>query len=190
MDSKLLKHFSKFETLTPEEIDAIDATMDEKSFKKNTVLVEAGKKNFDVFFVLEGIVRQYIFVDGEEKTTAFFSTGEWVVASNNLNPEQPAAHFIECATPCTLAVGNSTKGEELYHKYPKLANISRKVMESIFIAQQERITQFLSSEPKDRYLHLLKNNSELFQNIPQYQIASYIGVTPESLSRIRKRIEL
>lgn len=188
MDNKLLKHFNSIQKLSSEEIDAIDVTMSMKLFKKGTLLLKENQYSSDVYFVLEGIVRLFYEADGTEKTSDFFTEGQWVLSTNSVTQNTPSKHFLECSTDCKLLVGNSEKGEYLYKKYPNLETISRKLMNQIFIEQQTKIETYILDSPKERYLKLLKSNSELFQKIPQYQIASYIGVTPESLSRIRKRL--
>lgn len=188
MHEILLKHFTAIQPLNESEIEAIDETMDIKSFSKDTLLLEAGQTSTAVFFVLEGIVRQYYLVDGTEKTSDFFTEGQWVLSTNNVMPGTTVSHFLECCTNCLLAVGNSQKGEALYKEFPDLATVSRKLMNTVFIEQQEKIKAYVTDTPEQRYLKLMTTHPELFQRIPQYQIASYIGVTPESLSRIRKRI--
>jgi CRP-like cAMP-binding protein len=188
MDNKLLKYFSRIMPLSEEEIEAIDETMHVQHYKKGTVLLKAEQISSEVYFVLEGIVRQYYLIDGEEKTSDFFADEQWVVSLNSINPNNPSTHYLECCIDCSLLVGNSQKGEDLYKKYPKLETISRKLMERVFADQQEKIEAFTINTPPLRYQNLLKSRPDLFQRIPQYQIASYIGVTPESLSRIRKRI--
>ncbi len=174
--------------LSEKEIAAIDATMQMKVFKKGTTLLHEGQTSSEVYFVLDGVVRQYFLVEGQEKTTDFFVDEQWVVSLHNINPNKPSAHYLECCIDCTLLVGNSEKGEDLYKKFPNLETVSRKLMERVFTEQQEKIEAFAINTPTIRYENLLKSRQDLFQRIPQYQIASYIGVTPESLSRIRKRI--
>jgi len=174
--------------LSAEEMEAIDETMRVQQYQKRAVLLKAEQISTEVYFVLEGIVRQYYLIDGVEKTSDFFADEQWVVSLNSMNPNNPSTHYLECCTDCTLVVGSSNKGEGLYKKFPKLETISRKLMEKVFTDQQKKIEAFTINTPILRYQNLLKSRPDLFQRIPQYQIASYIGVTPESLSRIRKRI--
>ncbi len=174
--------------LSDEEINAIVETMNIQLYKKGTVLLNEGQISTEVYFVLEGCVRQYYLVDGEEKTTNFFTEEQWVISLNSFNQGVPSNHYLACSEDSSLVVGNSKKAEDLYIRFPKLETVSRKVMEKIFAEQQEIIGAYFTDTPEQRYLKLLKARPELFQKIPQYQIASYIGVKPESLSRIRRRI--
>ncbi len=190
MDHRLLKHFLHYGQLSEDEIAAIDGTMDIRHVTKGTLLLQEGQSSNEVYFVLEGIIRQFYLVDGAEKTSDFFTEEQWVLSENNFSGKQASGQYLECCSDCVLMVGNSTKGEDLYALYPNLGTISRKLMEAVFIQQQAKLEAFVTGNPQSRYLNLLKNNPGLFQRVPLYQIASYIGVTPESLSRIRRRIKL
>lgn len=190
MDRQLLNHFLSIQALSDEEIAAIDSTMRTQQFEKGTILLREGQVSSDVYFVLEGIVRQYYLVDGAEKIGDFFLEGQWVLSTNNVTHGAPSNHYLECCSACTLVVGDSQKGEPLYKKFPNLETVSRKLMSAVFMEQQTKLEAYIVDAPKDRYLKLLQANPDIFQRIPQYQIASYIGVTPESLSRIRKRLTL
>lgn len=174
--------------ISKEEADAIAATMVINFYKKGDILLKEGQISSEAYFVLEGCVRQYFLVDGEEKTTNFFTEEQWVISLNSFSNSLPSNHYMACCTDCVLVVGNREKEEDLYQRFPKLETVSRKVMEKIFAEQQEIMTSYTTDSPEKRYLKLLNSRPYLFQIIPQYQIASYIGVKPESLSRIRKRI--
>lgn len=188
MEEKLLSYFSQIRPLTQEEIDGIVATLTIKTFPKGTILLKEGAVSMEAYFVLTGCVRQYFLVEGEEKTNNFFSEGQWVISVNSMTNNQPSTHFLECCDESTLVVGNREKEEALYRQFPKLETVSRRVMEKVFAEQQELSGSYFTDSPEERYLKLVQTRPELLQRIPQYMIASYIGVKPESLSRIRKRL--
>ena len=84
--------------------------------------------------------------------------------------------------------GDEQQGQSLFKRFPRFETISRTIMEAAFAEQREALTFYYTDSPEQRYLKLMKSRPDLFQRIPQYHLASYIGVKPESLSRIRKRI--
>lgn len=174
--------------ISQEEIEAIVETMTIKQYKKGTVLLKEGQISTEVYFVLDGCVRQYYLVDGEEKTNNFFTEEQWVISMNSFGQNKPSNHYLDCSMESSLVVGNRENEENLYKRFPKLETVSRKVMEKVFAEQQEMLSSYTTDTAEQRYLKLLKSRPDLFQKIPQYQIASYVGVKPESLSRIRKRL--
>lgn len=188
MEQRLLTYFSKILPLTQEEIDGIVATLTIQKYPKGTILLREGEISSEAYFVLEGCVRQYFLIDGEEKTNNFFTEEQWVISMQSMTYSSPSKHFLECVDECTLVVGNREKEELLYAQFPKLATISRRVMEKVFAEQQELSGSYFTDTPEERYVNLMQTRPELLQRIPQYMIASYVGVKPESLSRIRKRL--
>jgi len=190
MHNKLINYFSRIMPLSSEEVSAIAETMNLQQYKKGTVLIREGQISTDTYFVLEGCVRQYFLVDGEEKTNNFFTEENWVVSLNSFDPNLVSKHFLDCCEDSTLVVGDSEKADELFKRFPRLETVSRKVMEKIFAEQQEISASYFTDTPEQRYLKLLNTRPDLLQRIPQYQLASYVGVKPESLSRIRKRISI
>ena len=188
MDNKLLNYFQRIMPLSQEEIEAIVETMTIKQFKKGTVLLKEGEISTEAYFVLDGCVRQFYLVDGEEKTNNFFTEEQWVISIISFSQNKASTHYLDCCIDSSLVVGTREKEESLYKRFPKLETVSRKVMEKVFAEQQEIMSSYITDTPEQRYLKLLKSRPDLFQKLPQYQIASYIGVKPESLSRIRKRL--
>ena len=190
MKNKLIDYFSKFTNLMEEEVDALMESMNIKEMKKNELLLQQGYKNTDTFFILKGLIRQYKLQDGDEITINFFTENQWIIALASFSENNLAGEYLVCEEDTFVVVGNEEKAQDIFRKFPRLETVSRAVMETVFLEQQNRLLSYLTDTPEQRYLNLLKERPDIFQRVPQYLIASYIGVKPESLSRIRKRIAL
>ena len=188
MEQKLIAYFSEIMPLTADEIEAIVKSMTIRSYQKGDILLAEGQVSMECYFVLEGCVRQYYLIEGEEKTTQFFTENDWVVSFNSFTQKTPSNHYLVCNEDTTLVVGNEDKENALYQRFPKFESISRNIMGNVYGQQQELTASYVTDTPEQRYIKLLGLRPNLLQRIPQYQLASYIGVKPESLSRIRRRI--
>ncbi len=188
MENKFVNYFSKISPLSEEEAEGIAQSMQTKSFKKGDYLVQAGQMASSTYFILEGCVREYILTDGEEKTTNFFTEEQWAISLNSFATQNGADHNWVCVEDTTVVVGDEQQAQALFKKFPRFETISRIIMETAFAEQRAALTSYYTDSPEQRYLKLLKTRPGLIQRVPQYQLASYIGVKPESLSRIRKRL--
>jgi len=186
---EILRGFIKeFGMLTDDEIEIIVDNANIKSFKKGTVLLREGQVAKECYFVLKGLVREYYIVEGEEKSTNFFTEMEPVNSFTSHTAGKASKHFLVCAEDCVLTVGSDSLEQEMCKRIPRLEAIIRQEVERNTGKMQDDIADFITSSPEERYRKLQENKPELLNRVPQHQIASYLGVTPESLSRIRKRL--
>ena len=191
LENTLVDLMSDFIELTDTEKISILEAFPIKSIKKGTVILEQGKIAENSFLVIEGCIRQYsISDDGEENTSAFFTEFESAVNFNSMANQRPSKYYFECIEETTLAVLNSKKENTLYKNHPRFLEVCRTEMEKILGQEQEKLFEFVHSTPKERYLSLLKNRGDLINRVPHYQLASYLGIKPETFSRIRKRVAL
>jgi len=188
MNQDLLNFLSNFQVLTQEEINIIARDTNVKEFKKGAVILKEGVICKECFSVIKGCFREYILKDGEEKTTAFFTEGDPIASFTSATSNKPSKHYLECTEDSVLTVSNQDLEKKMIQKIPRLESIIRLEVEKNAGKEHDNLTTFITSSPEERYLHLQKNRPDLFNRIPQHQIASYLGIKPESLSRIRKRL--
>ena len=136
--------------------------------------------------VVEGCIREYLIKNGEEVSTGFYKESE------TLNPPSKEAihskHYWECAEDCILTISNQAYEDELRLLIPRLDDVFQNIAISKLNQAKEEWSQFISSSPEERYLNLIATKPDLFDRIPHHQISSYLGMKPQSLSRIRKRL--
>lgn len=185
---KFIEFISTLTSLTKEEEELLLADLVIKQFKKGDIILKEGQRTQDTFLILEGCIRKYLLVDGVEKTTGFFKEGEAVAEFESLSSNQPTSHTYCCIEDTTVVVVDSEKEKEFYKVLPRFEEIARLETEKMLGKNQQEFSNFITKSPEERYKHFIKENSDLLQRVPQHQIASYLGITPESLSRIRKRI--
>lgn len=155
---------------------------------KGTVLLEEGAVPKECYYVLKGLVRQYQFVDGTERTTEFYTESNGTVSSLHYSNQTPSTFYLECMEDSLLIAGTIEIDEAHYEQFPELISITKMMLENDLNKAKADHSTFILSSPKDRYLHFLKTRPDISNRVPLHQIASYLGMTPESLSRIRKRI--
>lgn len=188
MKDALIKFLSKIDSLTSREIKELADLMTVKEIKKNTTIVKQGQICNLCYFVLKGCLRQYVVLEGVEKTTAFYTEEEAVNFFTSFTTKTASESYLMTLEDSILLVGNPESEADMYKSFPKLEQVVRRMMEQDFGKTQDSFARFITSTPEERYLNLLKDRPQLAQRVPQHQLASYLGITPESLSRIRKRI--
>lgn len=184
----LLDYMAQIAPLSDAEINTIFELISVKSYKKGKILLREGQVGSLCCFVLQGCVRQYYLIDGEEKTTNFFTEGQPVTTGGSSFDNKPSKSYLVCNEDCVLIVGNVENEQEFFERMPRMEMFNRLGVEMELQKSQEALAEYIITTPEERYLNLMKTRPDLLERVPQYQLASFLGVTPESLSRIRKRI--
>lgn len=187
MENEIYKYLSKYIPITEELEEELSKIEFIKRFKNGTILLEEGKISNECFFIIKGCIRSYYLKDGEEKTTEFYTEEQAVIPSAYGN-KIPSEYYLECIEDTIAGVGTPELETEMYQKFPQLESLNRALGEAIMAKTQNTFAEYKMASPEERYLALLKNRPDLVQRAPQHQIANYLGIKPESLSRIRKRI--
>ena len=188
MQSRLITYFSKITALTKAEEAALVESMDIEYFQKGEYIVKEGANNQQSFFVLDGLVRQFKNRDGDDITTAFYTEEQWIISLADMTGDILSPHSLICMENTAVVTGDEEKAIALFKQFPKFETISRQIMESALLEQQKLMSTYITDKPEQRYLRLMESRPDVLQRVPQYDIATYIGVKPESLSRIRKKL--
>jgi CRP-like cAMP-binding protein len=188
MNHVLVEQLSQITGLSEEEKQAIEHSFPIKTFGKGTFLLKEGQIARDAFLVIEGCVRKYGIEGGEEITSGLYTEGDSVADFNSLANESPSKYFFVCSETTTVAVINSEKEAALYKRFPRFEAICRVEFEKMMGQKTEETEAFTRKSPEEKYLQLQAQRPDLLQRVPQHQIASYLGIKPETLSRIRKRL--
>lgn len=166
----------------------LDKTKTTEYRKGDHIYKQGGICNY-ISFVAKGLLRSYyLSADGKEIVTSFTTTGSYYSDYYSFLTQMPTKFYTEVLEDCILINMSYDDLQELYLKYPQCERVGRLIAESLFKRLSDRNSSFQFETPEQRYRKFIKNHQDVFQRVPLYMIASYIGVTPEALSRIRKRI--
>ena len=188
MIESLLNSIQSIITLSPAEIDIVKSLFKEKIYKKGEFFLEEGRVCKHVGFVAKGLMRFYINHDGEEKIYDFSQENEYVCNYESFLPQKPSSKIIQALEDSTVFVISYNDLQSLYAKIREGERFGRIAIEFVFLQLLQDLSSFYTETPEVRYERFLKNHADLQQRISQYHVASYVGVKPQSLSRIRKRI--
>jgi len=187
--SKIKSSIDSIVSLTDEELQVFCDSLELKTLHKNEYFLEDGQICNYIGFVNQGVMIYFKSMDnGNEITTDFAFEGDWVTINQSRLNNSPSTINIKAIEKSEIVVITQKNLSELYIRIPKLERLGRILMEQSFlkIAQQSVDLQVLSA--RERYESLLRNYPEIFQKVPLYHIANYLGIAPKSLSRIRKEI--
>lgn len=180
----LRQQIEKIVQLTDAEFDYVLAHFVTKKFKKNQFVVQEGQAVENDFFILSGCLKSYSTdANGKEHIIQFGMQDWWITDYQAYYNQTTATVNIDCIEESQLLCLSYTNREKLCAEMHKMEHFFRKKTNKRNVALQERILSLLSSNAKERYDKLLEQYPQLFQKVPKQLIASYIGVTRETLSR-------
>ena len=158
-----------------------------KLYPKGTALIHQGEEVTRCFFILEGCARKYsVDESGNEVTSDFITENQAVVVFGPDIAESP--YSFTCLEDSLMIVGDLAEEQSEYDRYPEFADITRRMIEDNMGTLQSEFTDFIRLSPEDRVKRMMDRRPELFDRVPQHQLASFLGITPESLSRIKRRL--
>jgi len=185
---QLIHFFSSKFPFNQDGLEEFAASFTLKTFSKGTLLLENEKVDLELRFLGKGHVREFYTSTQKEKNINFYTEPEFITDFFSFTKELPSKRNQECLTDVTLRILSKEKYLALIQKYPCGAHFIEIIFEDLVEKKEAEIFNFFKSTPEELYVDLIKNKSNWIQHIPQYHLASYLGIQPETLSRIRKRM--
>ncbi|WP_205510599.1 Crp/Fnr family transcriptional regulator [Longitalea arenae] len=185
MSNILRQHIERIVPLTNEEYDLVLAHFTAKRFKKHQIIIREGEQVYNDYFLLSGLMKSaHINAEGREHILLFAMQNWWITDLQAYHHQTPATLQIDCLEDSETLFISLDKREKLCRELQKMETFFRKKTTEDSILLQRRIQCLISGSAKERYESLLAQYPGLFQRVPKTLIASYLGVTRETLSRL------
>ena len=187
----LIAYFKDYFPLNAEEENDLASRFNERNFKRRQLVLQQGDVCRHFTFVISGCLKMYaVDQNGKEHNIQFAAENDWVTDLSSFYSEKPSQLYIEAVEPTTALQIKHSDLLYLYTNHHKIDHNFRVIIEQKYIDLQNRVLQNISSSAEERYAYFLKQYPNLTNRLPNTQIASYLGVTPEFLSTIRKNLVL
>ncbi len=185
----ILENIARHVTLNGNEIDFFRSMLQPRKLRKRQYLLQAGDVARYENFVTKGLLRSYtVDKTGQEHIAMFATEGWWISDLYSFLSGTPATQNIDALEDSDVLSIEKPDLERLYIEVPKFERLMRVLLQNAFVANQQRVLASISQTAEERYLAFTKKYPSLGQRIPLVQIASYLGITPETVSRIRRRM--
>ncbi|GGH27456.1 Crp/Fnr family transcriptional regulator [Sphingobacterium alkalisoli] len=181
------KHIASLFKLSEEQVSIFLSAFSREELKKNDVFMEEGKICNKVGLIESGLMKCVFHKHGDEIIFEFAFENNFISDYYSFVTDTPSAKEIKCIEDTTVYVITKDRLNKLGRSHPFIEGISRQMNEKLFLRMHDRLKSFLLDTASERYMKLMSERSDLVQRIPQYLIASYLNVKPETISRIRKK---
>jgi len=188
MYTELIQVFNQIVKIPERDEGLLREIFTPKVLKKKEFFLQEGQINDKAAFINKGLVRYFVIKNDEESTLEFSQELEFIADFPSFDNRGSSVQYIQAVEDCELLVTNYTGIQRIYNEFENGNLIGRKVMEHRFKVMMTQLLSIYMHNPEQRYQYFIDKYSNIAQRIPQYLIASYVGVKPPSLSRIRKRI--
>lgn len=185
----LLDYIKKYTDLTSEEEILLLSKINIRTYLKNQYIVQQGDVCKSINFIITGCTKTfYMNTEGQEHIVMFSIEDWWTSDLGSFITQKPADFNVQCIENTQLIQFSYDNLEELYREIPKFERLFRKIVERAFVASQKRIIRNFSLDAKERYKIFKTTYPKIDQRVPQYMIASYLGITKEFLSKIKSQL--
>lgn len=182
------KVYSMFPNIAREEYLAFEEIFTSAIYPRKTILCKPGRVATELYFVNKGSLRLFYETEGIERTLFFAFENQFTGPCRSFMLGEPNHQIFETLEKCELLVVKKQPFIDALDKFPRLALLRSMIAEENLFITESIVSFLLLNSPEERYINLINHNPEILKRVPQYQIASYLGISPISLSRIRKRL--
>lgn len=175
-------------TLSEKEFEHFFSLLQLRSLKRKELLIKEGEVCSFTSFIVKGSLRYFYIVDGNEHTGQFFFEKSWYTDYESFLSGKPSQQNIEALEKTELLLLEKKDLEMFYYQYPHFERFGRLMAERAYLGVRKRNEALTNQSAEERYLKLIQDRPKVFERIPQHYIASYLGIAPQSLSRIRKQL--
>jgi len=187
----LLNYIANYVTLTNTEEDFLTSRLSSRKYLKGQYILQQGDISKTECFIISGCTKMFYLDDNGQEHIIMFSIEDWWTSDlGSFISQTPSDFNVQCLENTEIIEFSYNNIEEIFLEIPKLERFFRKIIEKAFVASQKRIIRNFSLTAKERYVIFRNNYPKIEQRIPQYMIASYLGMTKEFLSKIKKQLIL
>lgn len=187
-DQQIINFLEKAGQFDKEELNDFLSKSKALHVRKGEAIVKEGQRCHSIYFIHSGVISLFLLKDGEEHVKDFSLSGKFITAYTSMSTGQPSQIFLRAEQDCELSVWDASYFQELIRQSQKWSLFALKIAEYLFYRKEKREISMLLHTAEERYQNMLNEFPSLPQEFPQYLLASYLGIKPQSLSRIRNNI--
>jgi len=180
---------TQFTNLTQTELKAVHDRLDIVKINKNEYFVDKGQISDSIAFIQSGYLRVSFNHDGDEITRDITSIHSFITALTSFITKKPSFEVVKTITDCELFLIKRENLNFLYDNYSVWQKLGRRIVEEMFVRSQQRIYSLITKTAEEKYKYILNEKPDMIKNVPLQYIASYLGITSQSLSRLRRNIK-
>ena len=176
-----------FVSLSEEEENYLVSNFSHKKVGKGTLIVEEATICNEISFIVDGYARIFVTKDVDEKTIHLAKPGEFLCAFDSFLSQTPSDEVVEAVTDLEIYTINYDAIQKVYEYSSRMEKLGRLIVQQMFVKKERRVISLIKYTGQEHYQHLIESDPDLANNVPLQYIASYLGITPETLSRIRNK---